>query len=88
MLQSVGVCMCALQAVAVEQPHLSNHLLCQSFELGAVGVLICIFKHLVSDPYGAGVKPLDPDVFPDCRTTKTRLKTRKHADLIRNHHVY
>lgn len=80
--------MCFLQAVAVEQPHLSNHLLCQSFELGGVGVLICIFKHLVGDPHGAGVQPLDLDVVPDCRTTKTRLKTHNHADLTRKHYVY
>lgn len=77
--------MCFLQAVAAEEPHLSNHLLCQSFEFCAVGVLICIFKHLVGDPHGAGVNLLDPDVFPDCRTTKTRLN---HTDLTRNHRVY
>lgn len=71
--------MCVIWVVPVEQPHLRNHLLCQSFELSAVGVLICIFKHLVGDPHGAGVNPLDPDVFPDCRNAKTKLKTSSHA---------
>lgn len=80
------VCVCFLQAVAVEQPHLSNHLLCQSFELSAVGVLICIFKHLIGDPHGAGVNPLDRD-FLDCKTTKVRLNTCNHADLTQNHHI-
>lgn len=73
------LCVCVLQAGAMEQPHLSNHLLCQRFELSAVGVLVGVFKHLVGDPHGAGVNPLDPHVFPDCRSAETRLNTRNHA---------
>lgn len=81
------VCVSFLQAVAAGQPHLSNHLLCQSFELGAIGVLIRIFKHLVGDPHGARVNPLDLVIFPDCKITKTRLNTH-HADLSQNHYCH
>lgn len=57
-----------------EASYLCGHLLGQCLELGAVGVLVCVFKHLVGDPHGAAVHLLDPHIFPDCRMTQTRLE--------------
>lgn len=61
-----------------QQSHLRGHLLRQGFELGAVRVLIRIFEHLVGDPYGAAVHPLDPHIFTNCRITQTRLNTHTY----------
>lgn len=57
-----------------EASYLCRNLLGQCLELGGVGVLVCVFEHLVGDAHGAAVHLLDPHIFPDCRMTQTRLE--------------